>query len=323
MPTVMVPWGLVNVSAWANTIQQLQSGNLIQQHQNTHMQVLPHQPQQSLMGLLGNNGIGANPQLRQQIANLLAGSTNGQQLFANNITQLAQSSYAANPNTTRQAATQPLPPPPEELQIYDPPPPRDGPTMLLYMDRDEDTLSEYQCFLRKQLEIFEAGPDDVRCTAQGRNTAIILDQVGVRCIHCAHLPRAAKTKGAAYYSRTIDGIYQIAQNMSKVHLCERCQRIPPDIRAKLSALRIHNRRAACGIGYWSDGVRALGVYEDGRILRLKKPTPKETPPPESPQKKSPPPSETPPFDDPPSEDRQSDDTQDDKSQSEDPPVKSP
>ena len=144
------------------------------------------------------------------------------------------------------------------------------------MDSDEETLSEYQCFLRKQLEIFEAGKDDIRCTAQGRNTAILLKQVGVRCRHCAPLPRAAKTKGAVYYSRTIGGIYQIAQNMSKVHLCERCQRIPSDVRKKLNALRVHNRRAACGIGYWSDGLRALGVYEDGQILRLRKPVPSPT-----------------------------------------------
>jgi hypothetical protein len=136
------------------------------------------------------------------------------------------------------------------------------------MDRDEENLTEYQCLLRKQIELFEAGPDDIRSNAQGRNTPILLGQVGLRCRYCAPLPRAARTKGAVYYSQTIDGIYQVAQNMSKVHLCERCHRIPREVQDKLKALRGDNQRAVGGKHYWADGVRALGVYEDGRVLRL-------------------------------------------------------
>jgi hypothetical protein len=136
------------------------------------------------------------------------------------------------------------------------------------MEFDEETLSEYQCLLRKQMELFEAGPGDIRVSAQGRNTPILLGQVGLRCRHCATLPLAVRRKGAVYYSQTIDGIYQIAQNMGKVHLCNKCDRIPTDVQTKLQALRSVNQRAACGKRYWSDGVRALGVYQDGRLLRF-------------------------------------------------------
>ena len=38
-------------------------------------------------------------------------------------------------------------------------------------------------------------------------------------------------------SQTIKGMYQIAQNMSKVHLCERCTRIPQDVKKRMVALR--------------------------------------------------------------------------------------
>ena len=38
-------------------------------------------------------------------------------------------------------------------------------------------------------------------------------------------------------SQTIKGIYQIAQNMSKVHLCERCNRLPPDVKKRMVLLR--------------------------------------------------------------------------------------
>ena len=145
----------------------------------------------------------------------------------------------------------------------------DHKTLLLYREGDENSLTEYQCLLRKQLEIFEAGSKDVRSSSQGRNTPILLGQVGLRCRHCSSLPVAARTKGAIYFSQTIDGIYQIAQNMSKVHLCERCYRIPSDIQRRLVALRSDCRRASSGKEYWAKEIRKLGVYEDGRILRIR------------------------------------------------------
>jgi hypothetical protein len=75
----------------------------------------------------------------------------------------------------------------------------------LYLDGDEQYLTEYQCLLRKQLEIFEAVPNDLRGSTQGRNVRIVIGQVGLRCRHCANLPLAARTKGAVYFSQTIAG----------------------------------------------------------------------------------------------------------------------
>merc|ERR1712161_51791 len=143
------------------------------------------------------------------------------------------------------------------------------------MGSDEHKLTAYQCLLRKQLELFEADEDDVRCsTRQGRTAPIKLGQVGLRCRHCAGAQLAARTKGAAYYSQTVEGIYQIAQNMSKVHLCERCYRIPRDVRRQLIVLRSDCRRAIGRKEYWSENIRTLGVFVEEGILRVKK-APKE------------------------------------------------
>jgi hypothetical protein len=76
----------------------------------------------------------------------------------------------------------------------------------LYLDHDENCLTAYQCFLRKQIELFEAGKDELHGTAQGRNTPLHPGQVGIRCRHCAHLPKAARARGGVYYSRTVDGV---------------------------------------------------------------------------------------------------------------------
>jgi hypothetical protein len=142
--------------------------------------------------------------------------------------------------------------------------------IVLYVEDDAQVLTDYQCFLRKQLELFEASPVDVRSSSQGRNTPIILGQVGLRCRHCADLPLVARTKGAVYYSHTIDGIYQIAQNMSKVHLCQRCYRIPADIQRKLVALKRDAPRAAGGKHYWARVLDSMGVYQDGNILQMRR-----------------------------------------------------
>lgn len=143
------------------------------------------------------------------------------------------------------------------------------PPILLYLDCDKEVLSDYQCLLRQQIELFEAGPQEIRGNAQGRNTPLVLGQVGIRCRHCAPSPIAARTRGAVYYSQTIEGVYQVSQNMTKVHLSHRCHRVPEDIKTKLKSYQKANIRASGGKQYWSDAVRALNVYEEGRVLRFR------------------------------------------------------
>ncbi|KAG7371902.1 hypothetical protein IV203_018044 [Nitzschia inconspicua] len=133
--------------------------------------------------------------------------------------------------------------------------------VVVYMECDNESLSEYQCVLRMQIELFEATQEDVQWNAQGRNKAIVLGQVGIRCRHCAKLPTWSRARGAVYYSATIDGLYQAAQNMAKNHLCRHCRLIPEDTKNRLSTLRDNKRRAAGGKKYWAEGARVLGVVQ--------------------------------------------------------------
>jgi len=142
-----------------------------------------------------------------------------------------------------------------------------GKVIDLFLDYDSETLTEYQCLLRKQIELFEAGPEEILASAPGRN--ISLGQVGIRCRYCACVPLPHRSRGSAYYSKSVDGLYQAAQNMSKVHLCTSCRLIPPVVRNRLAALQQVNRRAAGGKEYWGDALRVLGVYEDGPVMRFR------------------------------------------------------
>jgi hypothetical protein len=144
------------------------------------------------------------------------------------------------------------------------------PPTVIYMSCDDDSLSEYQCLVRQQIELFEARREDVDSNAQGRNRPIVMGQVGIRCRHCTMLPPRHRARGAMYYPAKLYGLYQAAQNMASSHLCEHCQHVPPDIRAELLKLRDRKSSAGGGKKYWADGVRILGVFEDEDGLRYEK-----------------------------------------------------
>lgn len=140
--------------------------------------------------------------------------------------------------------------------------------VCLYLTCDEESLSAYQCLVRKQIELFQASREDVDSNAQGRNRPITLGQVGIRCRHCSFLPPKSRARGAIYYPAKLSGLYQAAQNMASAHLCEHCPQLPDQTRNDLLKLRQCKSSAGGGKKYWADGVRALGVVEDGDILRF-------------------------------------------------------
>ena len=117
------------------------------------------------------------------------------------------------------------------------------------------------------MELFETAGGDARGSAQGRHSKIRPGQVGLRCRHCANVPKPARARGSIYYSKTIDGVYQIAQNMSKLHF-SKCQRIPKPVKYKLIHLRTNHERASGGKEYWSESLRVLGVIETDGMLKF-------------------------------------------------------
>jgi hypothetical protein len=148
---------------------------------------------------------------------------------------------------------------------------QDREPVQLYISRDEDTLSEYQCVARKQIEFFEASWDDVESNVQGRNKPIILGQVGIRCRHCTMLPPMHRARGAIYYPTKLHGIYQACQNMTSSHLLEHCLHVPDNIRDELLKLKDRKKSIGGGKKYWGEAAAFVGVYEDeeDQVLRFK------------------------------------------------------
>ena len=140
---------------------------------------------------------------------------------------------------------------------------------MLFMGCDTESLSEYQCLVRQQIEMFEAGVNDLESSTKGRNKPIILGQVGIRCRHCSTVPPKQRKKGSMYYPTKLNGLYQAAQSLASGHLCAHCNHIPAKIREQLLILKEKKSSAGGGKDYWGEGVRVIGVYEDKGGLRFR------------------------------------------------------
>jgi len=139
----------------------------------------------------------------------------------------------------------------------------------LYMSCDEESLSDYQCLIRRQIELFTATSEEVGMTSRGRKKPLVLGRVGIRCKHCSSLPVSRRGCAAVYYPAKLQSVYQAAQNMATKHLCGSCQKIPKETRDRLIALApVPKSSAGSGKKYWSDGARVLGVHETDTGLRF-------------------------------------------------------
>ena len=177
-----------------------------------------------------------------------------------------------------------------------------GRSKLLYVPTDDDSVNPYQCFARKQIELFEATQEDVNAGAQGRNKPIVLGQVGIRCVHCAALPPRFRSRAAVYYPSRLSVLYQVrfllvgfvlfglvcfhslhvcvlirhclssfvqaAQNIVVSHLPDLCDSFPENLRQHL--LSLDNKRSSVGGGknYWCDTAKAQGVCDTEGGLRF-------------------------------------------------------
>jgi hypothetical protein len=141
----------------------------------------------------------------------------------------------------------------------------------LYMRCDDELLSDHQILLRKQIEYFEVGPQEIQAISHGRRREIHLGQVGIRCKRCASLPPRNRPKGAVYYPSSLRALYQAAQNMAASHFTISCETIGEDLKQQFQAFQ--SAKASAGHGgkkYWSDCARAVGVMEAENYLVFKK-----------------------------------------------------
>jgi len=138
--------------------------------------------------------------------------------------------------------------------------------VLLAIPEDKDWLSDMDCFVRNNIEVFSSRQPDVEFAAADRKYPIKIGQVGIRCVHCAMASGGARM-AAVSYPYSISGIYESVREFQRLHL-DTCQNVPQDLKeasdklgSGVASLSSVLRR------YYVQAARALGLFDtqDGGI----------------------------------------------------------
>ena len=134
--------------------------------------------------------------------------------------------------------------------------------LLLAMATDQDSLSDRQCYVRSEMvEIFAATEKDVSARHSKGAQKLAEGQVGIRCVHCAHLRPRDRAERAVCYPSSISRIYQTVADMQRFHF-EQCREIPPKIRKIYKSLKTTRPR---GVGspqtYWVQSAKLLDLVD--------------------------------------------------------------
>lgn len=141
--------------------------------------------------------------------------------------------------------------------------------MLLAMPTDSDSLSDRQCYVRAEMcEIFAATDKDVAARHSKGAQKLVVGQVGIRCIHCAHLRPRDRAERAVCYPSSISRIYQTVADMQRFHF-EQCTQIPKRVQDIYKSLKTTRPR---GVGspqaYWVQSAKSLGLVDTGNGIRF-------------------------------------------------------
>jgi len=116
---------------------------------------------------------------------------------------------------------------------------------ILAQPDDRTVLSPLHCFVREQIEVFVATEIELNQPAPGRKKPIQLHQVGLRCIHCRHLPVRHRIKRAVCYPSSLRRVYHSVSDFKFDHLFN-CKNLPSELQDKLVALREEEKTAKEG-----------------------------------------------------------------------------
>jgi hypothetical protein len=138
--------------------------------------------------------------------------------------------------------------------------------IMLALAEDKEWLSDMDCFIRKNLEVFCATEEDVEIAQQDRKYPINNGQVGIRCIHCAMKNGTAARGTAVAYPYSINGIYESVREFQRLHL-ESCPQLPDKTRAKLAGFKGSSSLSSVLRRYYVLAAKALGMLDTPSGIR--------------------------------------------------------
>lgn len=152
----------------------------------------------------------------------------------------------------------------------------------LVLPADRDYLSDRQIFVRSDMvEICEATDADVAARHATRGQKLNVGQVGIRCVHCAHLPLSDRAKYAVCYPSSTSRICKAIANMNHVHF-EQCREIPPHVLKTYKTLKTTRPHGVSSKAYWNKAAKKLGLVNTETGMRFEEATQANRPSPHAP-----------------------------------------
>jgi hypothetical protein len=132
--------------------------------------------------------------------------------------------------------------------------------ILLAIPEDKEWLSDMDCYIRRQLEVFCATEEDVAAAQADRKYPINVGQVGIRCIHCSIAQGNDAIGHAIAYPFSISGIYESVREFHRLHL-DSCENLPSASRTKLANLKGASSLSSVLRKYYVLAAKALGLQD--------------------------------------------------------------
>jgi hypothetical protein len=132
--------------------------------------------------------------------------------------------------------------------------------ILLAIPEDTEWLSDMDCFVRKQLEVFCANEEDVATAQADRKYPVHGGQVGIRCIHCSTANRGSAQGQAVAYPFAISGIYESVREFQRLHL-DSCENLPAETKHKLTDFKGSSSLSSVLRKYYILAAKGLGLQD--------------------------------------------------------------
>lgn len=133
--------------------------------------------------------------------------------------------------------------------------------VLLAIPEDKNWLSDMDCFVRNNIEVFTAKQIDVDNAVADRKYPIRVGQVGIRCVYCAEASADSVRKSAVSFPYSVSGIYESVREFQRLHL-ESCPNIPTDIKDASTKLGGGSSSLSSVLRrYYVQAARALGLFD--------------------------------------------------------------
>ena len=146
-------------------------------------------------------------------------------------------------------------------------PPSPSSRVRLAIPEDKEWLSDMDCFIRGNLEVFCATEDDVEVAQQDRKYPVLIGQVGIRCIHCALTNNGTGARGPAVsFPYSINGIYESVREFQRLHL-DSCTNLPKGVKSRLLGFRGCSSLSSVLRKYYILAARGLGMHDTPEGIR--------------------------------------------------------